>query len=160
MKRKRIVSEIVAVLLTTLIVISVGSIILVYLRSTSQAGFQSYFNEIEKANAIANEAIFEVIYCSYNATSNLLEIYLNVGPGMTFLSSIYLNDILLTDGNHLIVLNGIPVNWTPQNSYLLKEKAINYLVVYNVTLLNNTSAILKLVTSANTNMISSCSLVS
>ncbi|NAY89235.1 MAG: hypothetical protein GU347_00710 [Desulfurococcales archaeon] len=101
------VSEIVGVILATLIVIAVGSLIVAKMRENMGSWNSAAQNLQERGNLIKNEPYFEVIYSYVNLTGKYIAIYLNVAPGDLTISSIYLNGNMISDSFSQIYIDGV-----------------------------------------------------
>ncbi len=104
------VSEIVAVVLLTLIVVSVGSIVVYEAMKRSGTARLTLAGQIQKVRELEQQAPFNVIYACYNTTAHELVLLVNVGPGLLIISSIYINDTLVNTPDTSVTVNGSPVN--------------------------------------------------
>jgi len=110
-KTKKSVSEITAAILMSLIVVSIGAIVILNYMNASGAQRDVIESQLDKQRYLAEEALFDLMYTVYNSTSNELVIILSSGPGYLEISSIYVNNTLVYDSGpaSTAIVNGTPV---------------------------------------------------
>ncbi len=146
----RAASEIMAAIMLTLIVISVGSVLVINYLSQSQRQTQYLEGVIDRATEMAAEPLFSILYTYYNTTpgSERLEIVIYTGPGVLELVGIYVNNTLVWEvGDNNVYLNGAPV----AGALLLGDNTIyNLTIVTHLPLAPGEKYILKVATSTGT----------
>gem|GEM_PF-5091758 len=111
-KRKslRAVSEIVAAVLLTMIVLSVGSLVLYKYYGFWVESRRGSETLLERVEGQVTEPILSPLYCTYNATSNKLVLIVVVGsPGLE-IRSIYANRTRVYETGEPVLLDGEPVS--------------------------------------------------
>ena len=110
-KTKKSVSEITAAILMSLIVVSIGAIVILNYMNASGAQRNIIESQLDKQRYLAEEALFDLMYTMYNSTSNELVIILSSGPGYLEISSIYVNNTLVYDSGSAstAIVNGTSV---------------------------------------------------
>ncbi|MEM0021090.1 MAG: hypothetical protein QW039_05975 [Fervidicoccaceae archaeon] len=107
--RGRAVSEIVGILLATLVVISIGTVFILRLKDVQASWSSVIQNLIGNANYIKTEPNFGIVYSYLNITSNSLDVFLNIAPGTLTISSIYINGYRINQPQVTILVDGQPV---------------------------------------------------
>lgn len=149
----RMVSEIVAVLLVSIIVISVGGVLILKLRDVQGIWNQAVTGLQERANSISNEPSFSVAYSYANLTGGYLVIFLNVAPGSLIVSSIYMENIRLNDNITYIEIDGSRVAVSQNGEFALTGEDLHQIKInipsfLTSKLLNSSTAIIKIVSKS------------
>jgi len=105
---QRAVSEIVAILLVSLIVISVGGVLLLKLRNFQGIWSEAISGLQNKASQLSSEPAFSIVYSYINISGGYVNvtIFINVAPGSLIISSIYLNSVRINENFANITVDG------------------------------------------------------
>ncbi len=125
--KDKAVSEIVAVILLALVMISLGSVIIIKFTNTKLTFSNIMESQVELAKNIQQQAIIDVFYAVYNKTENALYILVNVGNGYIEIKSIYVNNTLINNKTSIVYVNGINVQDT--QSITLNSNDVNEIKV-------------------------------
>jgi hypothetical protein len=161
----RAVSEIVAILIVTIIVISVGGVLILKLRNIQDIWYGVINDLQEKANSLSSEPSYTIAYSYVNITGSYICIILNVAPGSLTISSVYLENSRVNENLTYIVVDGQQVNISKNNNEFtliggnVHEVRLNLSQSLIAKLNNSNVAILKIVSKSGISEISSASVV-
>ncbi len=151
-KTRKSISEITAAILMSLIVVSIGTIVILNYMNASGAQRDIIESQLDKQRYLAEEALFDLMYTIYNSTSNELVIILSSGPGYLEISSIYVNNTLVYDSNSATtaIVNGSSVT----GPIVIPEKSVVEIKIpVAIVGVPGNSIIVKVVTEAGTTRI-------
>lgn len=106
---RKSVSEIVAAILLTLIMVSLGAIVVLNLMEERQAAEQAVESQLDLAQRILTQALFDVVYVVWNTTDQSLYMIVSVGDGYLELKGVYVNDTLVNPPGAVVEVNGNPI---------------------------------------------------
>jgi len=154
---QRAVSEIVAILLVSLIVISVGGVLLLKLRDFQAIWSEAISGLQNRASQLSSEPAFSIVYSYIDISKGYVNvmIFINIAPGSLIISSIYLNSVRINENFANITVDGKNATLSSNGELILNggdahvvEVIVPASVLQGLSSSNSTYAIVKIVSKS------------